>query len=98
MLLEPASVNIIPELQTDAFLAVDTSLSQGIYKTTYASSRSPKVSDAILIVKQDGAFLLIGTFRPTIFTGDTPNYEFFAPDTPEDDSETTESDDLSIGF
>jgi hypothetical protein len=97
MKLTPASINIIPEYRIDKFLPVTTSLPPGVFETTYASARSSTVSDALLIVKDngEGAFLLIGKKRPTIFIEETPNYDFFATENDETDGE---GDDPGINF
>lgn len=97
MKLTPASINIIPEYRIDKFMPATTSLSPGVFETTYTSARSKTVSDALLIVKDndEGAFLLIGKKRPTIFIEETPNYDFFATEKEETDGE---GDDLGITF
>ena len=82
----------------DRFFPVElVGLAPGIYHTDFNNKPTTTPEAAVLVVKEGGeAFLLVGERRPTIWVGNTPNYEFFGAEASEDES--SETDELSVNF
>jgi hypothetical protein len=76
--LEPAPLELIARFVTTDVYPVDApGLSAGIYRGNFNYRKSARPRDALLLVRDDGAFLLVGQLRACPMVGRTVAYEFF---------------------
>ena len=96
LVLTKGDISDLALYAVESIRPVETLLEEGVYHTTYAGNRSVHQKDAVLLVKKDGAFLLIGDRRQALLLGQAANYDFF---TKECETEGPESDeDLLSSF
>jgi len=70
------------------------SLEPGLYETTFAYRKSVQPKEALLLMKEDEAYLLTGVTKQATFLGLSVAYSFF--DTEEED--TSEGDELDFSM
>jgi hypothetical protein len=61
----------------DSYPLSASTLPGGLYATTFSYRKSHHHQDALLFVKENEAWLLVGTFKLTTFVGQTVVYDFF---------------------
>lgn len=78
----------------DVYPLEDVILPEGLYETTFAYRKSLRPSEALVLARRDGVFLLAGATKASTFVGQAVVYDFFdaAPDTEE------ESEDLDFAM
>jgi hypothetical protein len=62
---------------TDVYPLKSTELRQGLYRGTFNYRKSARPRDALVLVREDGAFLLVGQLRACPMVERTVAYEFF---------------------
>lgn len=62
---------------SDVYEVDAAGLKPGLYETVFNYRKSHSPRDALLLVKEGEAFLLVGQFKKTLLVGQTPTYEFF---------------------
>jgi hypothetical protein len=62
---------------TDVYPLKATELPQGLYRGTFNYRKSARPRDALVLVRDDGAFLLVGQLRACPLIERTVAYEFF---------------------
>lgn len=62
---------------TDVYPIEVTGLGTGLYRGTFNYRKSARPRDALLLVREDGAFLLVGQLKACPMVGRTVAYEFF---------------------
>ncbi|MGQ0799463.1 MAG: hypothetical protein ACT4NL_05030 [Pseudomarimonas sp.] len=67
--------------------AEGSSLASGVYRTEFAYRAGPQRNEAMLMVKADGAFLLVGVQKQSTQLGLAATYEFFDADENVEDSD-----------
>ncbi len=76
--LEPAPLETLARfVASDVYPVEAPGLAVGLYKGTFNYRKSARPRDAMLIVREDGAFLLVGQLRACPMVGRTIAYEFF---------------------
>jgi hypothetical protein len=76
--LEPAPLETLARFVTvDVYPLEATGLAPGLYRSTFNYRKSPRPRDALVLVRDDGAFLLVGHLRACPLVGRTVAYEFF---------------------
>ncbi len=69
-------------------------LKPGLYETTFNYRKSYTPKEALLLVKADGAFLLVGLTKKTTLVGKNATYEFF--NAPEEEAAEADPMDFSM--
>lgn len=62
---------------TDVYPLEVTGLTPGLFRGTFNYRKSARPRDALLLVRDDGAFLLVGQLKACPLVGRTVAYEFF---------------------
>jgi hypothetical protein len=62
---------------TDVYPLEATGLAQGLYKGSFNYRKSARPRDALLLVREDGAFLLAGQLKACPLLARTVAYDFF---------------------
>jgi hypothetical protein len=76
--LEPVPLETVARFVTsDVYPIVAAGLAPGVYRGTFNYRKSARARDALLMVRDDGAFLLVGQLRACPMVGRTVAYEFF---------------------
>ena len=64
-------------LTTDVYPIEAGGLAPGLYRGTFNYRKSARPRDAVLLVREDGAFLLVGQLKSCPMVGRTVAYQFF---------------------
>jgi hypothetical protein len=76
--LEPVPLETVARFVTaDVYPVEFTELPPGLYRTTFNYRKSARPRDALILVREDGAFLLVGQFRACPLVERTVAYQFF---------------------
>jgi hypothetical protein len=62
---------------TDVYPIEPGALPPGLYRGTFNYRKSARPRDALVLVREDGAFLLVGQLKTCPMVGRTVAYEFF---------------------
>jgi hypothetical protein len=71
---------------TDVYPLIGTGLEPGLYLGEFAYSKSYQPKDALLLVRADGAFLLVGAGKRSTFLDLSVAYDFFDAEAEADDA------------
>jgi len=76
--LEPVPLETLARFVTTDVYPIETpGLVAGLYRGTFNYRKSARPRDALLLVRDDGAFLLVGQLKACPLVGRTVAYEFF---------------------
>ena len=76
--LEPVPLETVARLVTaDVYPIQAPGLSPGVYRGSFNYRKSAKPRDALVLVREDGAFLLVGQLKACSLVGRTVAYQFF---------------------
>ncbi len=76
--LEPAPLETLARfVTTDVYPLVTEGLEPGLYRGTFNYRKSARPRDALVLVRPDGGFLLVGQLKACPMVGRTVAYEFF---------------------
>jgi hypothetical protein len=76
--LEPVSPETLARfVTTDVYPIEATGLAAGLYRGTFNYRKSARPRDALVLVRGDGAFLLVGQLKACPMVGRTVAYQFF---------------------
>ncbi|HEX2751230.1 MAG TPA: hypothetical protein VHM91_24685 [Verrucomicrobiales bacterium] len=76
--LEPVPMETLARfVTTDVYPLEATGLAQGLYKGSFNYRKSARPRDALLLVREDGAFLLAGQLKACPLLARTVAYDFF---------------------
>ena len=76
--LEPVALETVARFVTmDVYPLETPGLAPGVYRTTFNYRKSARPRDALVLVREDGAFLLVGQLKACPMIGRTVAYEFF---------------------
>ena len=76
--LEPVPPEILARfVATDVYPIEPTGLAAGVYRGTFNYRKSARPRDALVLVRDDGAFLLVGQLKACPMVGRTVAYQFF---------------------
>ena len=76
--LEPVPLETVARfVTTDVYPIEAAGLAPGVYRGTFNYRKSARPRDALLLVREDGAFLLVGQLRTCPMFGRTVAYQFF---------------------
>ena len=76
--LAPISLETIARFVTTDVYPIDAGgLAQGVYRGTFNYRKSARPRDAMVLVREDGAFLLVGQLKACPMVGRTVAYQFF---------------------
>jgi hypothetical protein len=76
--LEPVPLETIARfVTTDVYPIAAAGLAPGLYRGSFNYRKSARPRDALLLVRDDGAFLLVGQLKACPLVGRTVAYQFF---------------------
>lgn len=76
--LEPAPLDILARfLAVDVYPLEASGLATGVYRTAFNYRKSARSRDAVVVVRDDGAFLLVGQLKACPMVARSVAYEFF---------------------
>ncbi len=76
--LEPVPLETLARfVTTDVYPLQATGLAAGVYRGTFNYRKSARPRDAMVLVREDGAFLLVGQLKACPLVGRTVAYQFF---------------------
>ena len=76
--LEPVPLETVARfVTTDVYPIEAGGLSPGVYRGTFNYRKSARPRDALVLVRDDGAFLLVGQLKACPMVGRTVAYQFF---------------------
>src|SRR5436190_19344596 len=76
--LEPVPLETVARFVTaDVYPLESTELPPGVYRTTFNYRKSARPRDALILVREDGAFLLVGQLKACPLVERTVAYQFF---------------------
>lgn len=76
--LEPVPLETIARMVTsDVYPLEAPGLAPGVYRGTFNYRKSARPRDALVVVRDDGAYLLVGNLRACPLVGRTVAYDFF---------------------
>lgn len=76
--LEPVPLETVARfLPTDVYPVDAGGLAPGVYRGNFNYRKSARPRDALLLVREDGAFLLVGALQACPMVGRTVAYQFF---------------------
>jgi len=76
--LEPVPLDTLARfVTTDVYPLEATGLAPGLYRTTFNYRKSARPRDGLILVREDGAFLLVGQLKACPLVGRAVSYEFF---------------------
>ena len=76
--LEPVPLEILARfVTTDVYPIEAGGLAPGVYRGTFNYRKSARPRDALAVIREDGAFLLVGQLKACPMVGRTVAYEFF---------------------
>jgi hypothetical protein len=76
--LEPVPLEMLARFVTIDVYPIDASgLAGGLYRGTFNYRKSARPRDALLLVRDDGAFLLVGQLKACPMVGRTVAFDFF---------------------
>jgi hypothetical protein len=77
-ILEAVPLGVIARfVTTDVYPVEVTGLAPGIYRGSFNYRKSARPRDALILVRDDGAFMLVGQLKSCPMVGRTVAYEFF---------------------
>lgn len=86
--LEPVSMNVLAGFQvSDSYPLTGSGLAPGLYRTEFNYRKSPQAKDALVLVRADGAFLLVGLLKRSTFLDLSVTYDFFDAEAEADDAD-----------
>jgi hypothetical protein len=76
--LEPVPLETVARfVTTDVYPIEAGGLAPGVYRGTFNYRKSARARDALLMVREDGAFLMVGALQACPMVGRTVAYQFF---------------------
>jgi hypothetical protein len=76
--LEPAPLETVARfVTTDVYPIEAGGLAPGVYRGSFNYRKSARPRDALVLVREDGAFLLVGQLKSCPLVGRTVAYQFF---------------------
>jgi hypothetical protein len=79
--LEPVPLETVARfVTTDVYPIEAAGLAPGVYRGNFNYRKSARARDALLLVREDGAFLLVGQLKTCPMLGRTVAYQFFDAD------------------
>ena len=76
--LEPVPLGTVARFVTaDVYPLESTELPPGVYRSTFNYRKSARPRDALILVREDGAFLLVGQLKACPLVERTVAYQFF---------------------
>jgi len=76
--LEPVPLETVARfVTTDVYPIEASGLAPGAYRGSFNYRKSARPRDALVLVREDGAFLLVGQFKACPMVGRTVAYQFF---------------------
>jgi hypothetical protein len=76
--MEPVSLETFARFVTnDVYPLKPSGLAPGVYRGTFNYRKSARPRDALILVRDDGAFLLVGQLKACPLVGRTVAYQFF---------------------
>jgi len=76
--LEPVRLETVARfVTTDVYPIESTELPPGVYRTIFNYRKSARPRDALILVREDGAFLLVGQLKACPLVERTVAYQFF---------------------
>lgn len=76
--LEPVPIETVARfVTTDVYPIEAGGLAPGVYRGTFNYRKSARPRDALVLVREDGAFLLVGQLKSCPMVGRTVAYQFF---------------------
>lgn len=76
--LEPVPLEILARfITTDVYPIEAGGLAPGLYRGTFNYRKSARPRDAMVLVREDGAFMLVGQLKSCPMVGRTIAYQFF---------------------
>lgn len=76
--LEPVPLETVARfVTTDVYPVEAAGLAPGVYRGTFNYRKSARPRDALILVRDDGAFLLVGQLKACPLVGRTVAYQFF---------------------
>ena len=76
--IQPVPIETLARFVTvDVYPIETTGLEPGVYSGTFNYRKSARPRDALVLVRQDGSFLLVGQLKACPMVGRTIAYEFF---------------------
>ena len=76
--LEPVPLETVARfVTTDVYPIESTELPPGVYRTIFNYRKSARPRDALILVREDGAFLLVGQLKACPLVERTVAYQFF---------------------
>ena len=76
--LEPVTLETVARfVTTDVYPIEAAGLAPGVYRGNFNYRKSARPRDALLLVREDGAFLLVGQLKTCPMLGRTVAYQFF---------------------
>jgi len=76
--LEPVPLETVARfVTTDVYPLESTELPLGVYRTIFNYRKSARPRDALILVREDGAFLLVGQLKACPLVERTVAYQFF---------------------
>ncbi len=92
--LQPVPMSELTTFQvTDVYPLIGSGLEQGLYRTTFNYRKSHSARDALLLVRSDGPFLLVGLGKRSTFLSLSVAYDFF-----DAEGESDDADDLDFSM
>lgn len=86
--LKPLPLNTLASFNvSDIYPVAQIDIALGLYRTQFNYRKTYIPKEAFLLIKADGAFLLIGEMKKTAFVGLTVAYDFFDADEEDDDND-----------
>lgn len=86
--LEPVPMARLAEFQvSDTYPLSGTGLAPGLYRTEFNYRKSPQSKDALVLVRADHAFLLVGVAKRSTFLDLSVAYDFFDAEAEADDAD-----------
>lgn len=86
--LEPLPLSALATFQVqDVYPLIGEGLAEGLYATEFNYRKGPQRKDALLLVRPDQAFLLIGQGKAATFLDRSVSYEFFDAEAEADDGD-----------
>src|SRR5205085_1637792 len=77
-MIEPVPVETVARFVTTDVYPIDAGgLAPGLYRGNFNYRKSARPRDALVLVREDGAFLLVGQLRACPMVGRTVAYQFF---------------------
>lgn len=86
--LTPVPLSALTEFQVaDVYPLAGEGLAPGLYRTEFNYRKSPQSRDALLLVRGDGAYLLVGVARRATYLALSVAYDFFDAEAEQEDGD-----------